>query len=400
MEEFADGEGFDSDNEFEDDDLTDEENVERTFNFVSELSVLVDYDVISKYAFLLKHESIYSKRPLLMKACSSFFKRIISQTKQTWIFFQIETLSIFNDFVQKDVSNNSLMKGILEKKSTTQSGKQIETYKADVKSVITLITAKFTELIKKNKMLGVEILFRFPTREIKDQILSNYDGKSAAHIPSENKRQGRDDEIEEAVIDMNNFDHTANVLHIDNLRIDDDARDTTIQDEAGPLGLHELPDELGFKWTQEKDEILINNYPGFKDLGKKACYEMLHMLIPETTAKMCYHRGKKLGLKKLSAEESMQRSVKLLGEQQVQMSDKKVLFALQKFVLSKMEHNSVSSKGEVKEYIKYVDGICTDYQAFRQTEDNLVLFGDELELQDIKRQSMKNGNKNADARQM
>jgi len=32
-------------------------------------------------------------------------------------------------------------------------------------------------------------------------------------------------EIEEAVIDMNNFDHTVNDLNIDNLRLDD--RDTT-----------------------------------------------------------------------------------------------------------------------------------------------------------------------------
>jgi hypothetical protein len=41
-------------------------------------------------------------------------------------------------------------------------------YKADMKQVIITITGKFTELLKKNKMLGVEILFRFPTREIKD----------------------------------------------------------------------------------------------------------------------------------------------------------------------------------------------------------------------------------------
>jgi len=167
MEEFAEDLDF-SDGGYEDDDLTDEENVERTFNFVSELSVLVDYDVISKYAFILKHESIYSKKPLLIKACSSFFKRIISQTKQSWIFFQVETLSIFNDFLQKDISNNSLMRGILEKKASTVTAKQLEAFQVEMKSVINMITAKFTELLKKNKMLGVEILFRFPTREIKD----------------------------------------------------------------------------------------------------------------------------------------------------------------------------------------------------------------------------------------
>lgn len=38
-----------------------------------------------------------------------------------------------------------------------------------------MVTTKFVELLKKNKMLGVEILFRWPSREIKDQILNNYD---------------------------------------------------------------------------------------------------------------------------------------------------------------------------------------------------------------------------------
>ena len=62
---------------------------ERQFNFVGELSVLVDYEVISKYIYILKHEEQYKKNPFLIQACSSFFKRIINQTKQTWIFFQI-----------------------------------------------------------------------------------------------------------------------------------------------------------------------------------------------------------------------------------------------------------------------------------------------------------------------
>ena len=187
---------------------------------------------------------------------------------------------------------------------------------------------------------------------------------------------------------MNNFDHTANELNIENLRLDDDNRDTTKEDgyQGLALGLHENQDGKVFQWTQEKDEILINNYAGFKDLGKKACYEMLHMLIPGTTAKMCYHRGKKLGLKKLSAEEAMQKSRTLISEQSTSLSDKKILFALQKFVLAKLEQNTLSTKSEVKQYINYIEGISQDYSAFRQTEDNLVLFGGELELQDIKRQ--------------
>jgi hypothetical protein len=51
--------------------------------------------------------------------------------------------------------------------------------------VINLITTKFIELLKKNKMLGVEILFRFPSREIKDQILLNYErGQQGSQAPN------------------------------------------------------------------------------------------------------------------------------------------------------------------------------------------------------------------------
>jgi hypothetical protein len=54
--------------------------VERTFNFIGELTVLVDYDVIQKYVFAMQH-------PVLSKDCdvllmtSSFFKRVFFQFK-------------------------------------------------------------------------------------------------------------------------------------------------------------------------------------------------------------------------------------------------------------------------------------------------------------------------------
>jgi hypothetical protein len=35
--------------------------------------------------------------------------------------------------------------------------------------------------------------------------------------------------------------------------------------------------------------------------------------------------------------------------------------------------------------LDYIQRICEEYQEFRKTEDNLVLFGGELELADIKR---------------
>ena len=63
--------------------------------------------------------------------------------------------------------------------------------------------------------------------------------------------------IEEAMIDMNNFggENDQN-LNVDNLGLHPEERETS-QDKAA-----EDPEvnDKGFKWTQDKDEILINNY--------------------------------------------------------------------------------------------------------------------------------------------
>ena len=80
-----------------------------------------------------------------------------------------------NEFLQKDLTNNSLMRGIQEKVATTTNERTLAVHKTEMKQIIKEITAKFTELLKKNKMLGVEILFRWPSREIKDSILNNYE---------------------------------------------------------------------------------------------------------------------------------------------------------------------------------------------------------------------------------
>ena len=57
------------------------EAVERRFNFVSELAYLIDYHVLDKFLILLKDERHFEKRPALLKATTSFFKRILQQAK-------------------------------------------------------------------------------------------------------------------------------------------------------------------------------------------------------------------------------------------------------------------------------------------------------------------------------
>jgi hypothetical protein len=84
----------DDDSLAEDDDDVEEKFVERQFNFVSEISIFVDYQVISKYLMIVKDKD-YKKNPMLLQGVNSMIKRITNQIKATWIFFQFEYLLIF-----------------------------------------------------------------------------------------------------------------------------------------------------------------------------------------------------------------------------------------------------------------------------------------------------------------
>lgn len=130
---------------------------------------------------------------------------------------------------------------------------------------------------------------------------------------------------------------------------------------------------------------------------------MISMLIEGTTARMCYERGKVLKIKYFSVEDCKARSMKLASEQKTKsFSNKKVLYALRKFVISKLEATEEPlDKSHITGYIDYIKGICQDYQEFRKVEDNLVLFGGELELNDIKRVAqLKSDQVKRDASQM
>lgn len=85
-----------------------DQTVERQFNFIAELSVLVDYEVISKYLLACRHHKL-SKQPEILMMTSSFFKRVVFQFKSPWIFFNFETLSRLEDFLSEGTCNNTLL---------------------------------------------------------------------------------------------------------------------------------------------------------------------------------------------------------------------------------------------------------------------------------------------------
>jgi len=51
----------------------------------------------------------------------------------------------------------------------------------------------------------------------------------------------------------------------------------------------------------------------------------------------------------------------------------------------KVEQSPNLTKMQIKNFLDYVKNVCGEYVDFRKQEDDIVLFGGELEMQDIKR---------------
>lgn len=151
---------------------------------------MVVYSVVDKYVELLQHPSHFEKRPLLAKATTSFFRRIIEQAKQTWIFYQLGTISVINEYLQQDKCNNSLMAGVTP---NHRSGRLPPHDERELKLVLKAIAQSFLSQLRKNNMLAVEMLFEFPSREIKDAILCNYSGQEALPNPIEQVQEEFED---------------------------------------------------------------------------------------------------------------------------------------------------------------------------------------------------------------
>ena len=51
---------------------------------------------------------------------------------------------------------------------------KVKSYMSDLQNTAVNIVKAFMDVMYNNKLLGVECLFRFPSREVKNEILSNY----------------------------------------------------------------------------------------------------------------------------------------------------------------------------------------------------------------------------------
>lgn len=188
----------------ESDDETSEKFVERQFNFVSEISIFVDYTVISRYLQIIRDKD-YRKNPLLLQAVIALFKRIMNQVRATWIFFQFEYMLVFQQVLNEGSVNNSLMKGINLNGPATTRVRQIEALMSELKQIFVNIVRQYLDVFQKNKLLGVECFFRFASREHKDSILNNYENlaptsEAIADEKDEDEYQHQDDSEPEIAV--------------------------------------------------------------------------------------------------------------------------------------------------------------------------------------------------------
>jgi hypothetical protein len=69
----------------------------------------------------------------------------------------------------------------------------------DLRQLFINIIRQFMDVLQKNKLLGLECMFRFTSREHKDSILNNYEGMQSAPtaaltVPENQKLDAYDDD--------------------------------------------------------------------------------------------------------------------------------------------------------------------------------------------------------------
>lgn len=105
-------------------------------------------------------------------------------------------------------------------------------------------------------MLGVECVFRFQSREHKESVLSNYADMSSTNRDKEQGKQSDDE-----------YEHHFNEELPKSKDTEENEKPKNEEDE--------FKKRMKQVWTSEQDNILIDHYDQFKDLGTKPCFEFL-----------------------------------------------------------------------------------------------------------------------------
>ncbi len=273
------------------------EMMERDLNLVNEIEQLLDYSIISKILRLFNFKLISNKNTTyenykeidnlkkenISKYIFNIFQRIVVKINSSWIFYQVEYLSII-----QEIMNDKLFSK--------------DPYFTNLRNIFKIIIKNFFDLFNKNRLLIIESLFRYTGPMHKNQILSNY----------EHTEIDIDNDINNSYKELNdiNNDKYLNVINNnhDNLSDDDalydgkilferDDENVKVIKETKKRKEEEFSDNLDLiKWTENEDLILIDNYYEFKD--HEDYIDILDKLFPLKTSKDIKNRIKTLKLRK------------------------------------------------------------------------------------------------------
>ena len=221
-------------------------------------------------------------------------------------------------------------------------------------------------------MLLLEAMFRFQTKEIKDQILCNY-SLGVARPGFIDKEEDRD------------RDRQMNGAYDDNIVFEDEQVDFAVRDKDAEEEEHVVDKN---QWTQKQDEILIENYQNFAALERKSRFTFLAELVAGgKTYKDCYNRAKLLKLKNGTVAEAKEISNNMLSKQGEHQSlkDRLVKQSLNTLVKHLAERNDGKVQfAQVRAMCDYLNEIQIEHKEYKKAGEDAILFGRNLEMADIR----------------
>lgn len=147
--------------------------IEKKFNFKASVIELVEYGVIDNFLRLLETPAALDDE--LISAIGSFFNRVVTIAKGTWMFYQLRYMNTFNKFL-------------------SEYRKELR-YQPIVKAIQSILNS-FFEKCKENPLLALEIIFPFTSLEMKNAILCNYEDIAEAGEDNEYYPKAQDSESE------------------------------------------------------------------------------------------------------------------------------------------------------------------------------------------------------------
>ncbi len=250
--------------------------LEKDLDIKEESMALHDYIIISKILCLFNSDSTKLNTTLfelkrdnskVIKLISNIFVRITKTSEEPWIFYQMDYLNIFHKLINDQLFSSSI-------------------YFQSFYNCIKWIIKSFFAAMRKNKLLGIESLFRFSSL-LKDSILNNYEEiKNSAIYKAENEDYYEKNLIEDDL----EYDGT----NVNVVRIDEGEKTKKIKKSEKVMEVDEEPPEDS--WTENEDLVLIKNYLEYQN--HEEVYDILESLFALKTKKQIKMRIKVLKLKK------------------------------------------------------------------------------------------------------